>query len=785
MKLKAFRVKNYRSIVDTDWCQLSKDNITVLIGQNESGKTSVLEGLQSFFTGQIDEDILRSDLSMPEIICSIDIQNSKMENIVDFAHIPEEAIPLFTKLKSISIARKWDELFNSVIVVAEKSIQSFYQEREKEKEKSLRQTQSKLKKIADEYQNLEEEYNTIQQYVQGLNEKINNIKSDLKTTKKKASRSRKEELKTEAQGKVDDLESIVAKEEKTLEEKEQKLEKLSAQLKEKNLKYKIAQYIEEASKECEKLQSDANDKYEHLKQLEATFHLLNTPKENRSNGQKLSDYKTEYRHSIDRLNRKKTDYEYWILVGQKILNGTELEQAENETREEIEQEAFYYTLEELGNIIFDQGPIVEFFHDFSSLLPDRIDLEDVIYQKENVKGFKAVRNYLEIANLKPEFFDQQNSRILKQKIEKLNKEITVDFHEYWEQSIGKHNKIHISFELEHYDHNTPEKMGKPYIEFWIKDKDERLYPKQRSRGVRWFLSFYLELKAFAKYKHRNRILLIDEPAMSLHARAQDDVLKVFEDIKNDFQVLYTTHSPHLVDKDKLYRILALQRNDNNGYSETIVFDANSFKLASSDTLSPIYSLMGARLNEQKFIQNKNNIILEDMATYYYFKSISRILGIKSDLYYLPASDNSHIITLANLLLGWKLEFTVILGNNPQNIEIYNYFKHHLFHDDEDLTNKNILLMDEGHKQIEDIFSTLDFKKYILNKRIGITESNSDFIKGNNLSRSILASDFLSLVEEKNLSLDDFDDQTTENLKKLFGKMQKLLGKQTIPTKKNT
>ena len=48
MKLTAFRIKNFRSIVDTGWQNLSPDNITCLIGQNESGKTSVLEALEGF-----------------------------------------------------------------------------------------------------------------------------------------------------------------------------------------------------------------------------------------------------------------------------------------------------------------------------------------------------------------------------------------------------------------------------------------------------------------------------------------------------------------------------------------------------------------------------------------------------------------------------------------------------------------------------------------------------------------------------------------------------------------
>ena len=122
------------------------------------------------------------------------------------------------------------------------------------------------------------------------------------------------------------------------------------------------------------------------------------------------------------------------------------------------------------------------------------------------------------------FFQQPSSRILKQKIENLNGELTLNFQDFWRQNVGKNNKIKINFELSHYDHTNPEKSGKPFIEFWIKDEQERLYPKQRSRGVRWFLSFFLELKATAMDKSKqNKVLLIDEPGVSLHARAQEDV----------------------------------------------------------------------------------------------------------------------------------------------------------------------------------------------------------------------------------------------------------------------
>ena len=45
LQLAAFRIRNFRSIVDSGWVMFSPDGITVLVGQNESGKSSVLEAL--------------------------------------------------------------------------------------------------------------------------------------------------------------------------------------------------------------------------------------------------------------------------------------------------------------------------------------------------------------------------------------------------------------------------------------------------------------------------------------------------------------------------------------------------------------------------------------------------------------------------------------------------------------------------------------------------------------------------------------------------------------------
>jgi hypothetical protein len=47
MRLEKFRIKNYRSIIDSGDCYLASD-ITILAGKNESGKTAILEALEDF-----------------------------------------------------------------------------------------------------------------------------------------------------------------------------------------------------------------------------------------------------------------------------------------------------------------------------------------------------------------------------------------------------------------------------------------------------------------------------------------------------------------------------------------------------------------------------------------------------------------------------------------------------------------------------------------------------------------------------------------------------------------
>ena len=47
----------------------------------------------------------------------------------------------------------------------------------------------------------------------------------------------------------------------------------------------------------------------------------------------------------------------------------------------------------LGRKYFEYCPVFELFEDFGSLLPNRIDMEDIIIGNEKVEGYKAAQEF--------------------------------------------------------------------------------------------------------------------------------------------------------------------------------------------------------------------------------------------------------------------------------------------------------------------------------------------------------------------------------------------------------
>jgi predicted ATP-dependent endonuclease of OLD family len=774
MQLVSFRIQNFRSIVDTGWHGLAHDNITSLIGQNESGKTSILEALKAFHDGRLIEDMLRSDLSLPIVSCKFNFVYADIENRLDKRRLNPEIRKLIGSMEFISLTRKWIDEMDSHMEMGDE-LQEVYNEindkmlkRELQVMKNLEHLNRDIATASKKLNKVNEEAEWTAEKMETVRLRMNEIKRNIRKFPAKA---RKEELKKELKLEEEMFQKLKETRELKLGKKEEKKDVLEA-LDEKN---KISTRLTDIKKEISLKKDALQMAMEQLRQLLQMTGMYPSEKEQRAAEIKEEISRTDIEKLKDEIEILHEEHRIHILAMEHVFKGKSIDSALTEARTEVSSMKEFYSSRELAEELFKIIPDFELFEDFSSLLPNRIDLEDIIRANKRAEGYKAAINFLTITGLEYSFFQQPSSRILKQKIETLNGELTLNFQDFWRQNVGKNNKIKINFELSHYDHTNPEKSGKPFIEFWIKDETERLYPKQRSRGVRWFLSFFLELKATAMDKSRHhKVLLIDEPAVSLHARAQEDVLKVFDDIKEQIQIIYTTHSPHLIDVNKLYRILAVQRAiEDDMKSETLVYSARSLKSATADTLSPIYSTMGARLNQQEIIKTFNNVIVKDLATYYFLKAVVKLTGFEKECYFLPASGTESIPMMVNILMGWGIDYVILNFGNSEERLVHEMLMKEQYDNKIDLAMKQMLFLEE-YPDTEDLFSTIDFKKYVVKVREGITVKNSEYLLDNNFSRAILASNFLQEIDNGNVSFKMLDDETRDNLNNFTRQLSSIL-----------
>lgn len=767
MKLQAFRIKNYRSIIDSKWNSLSTDNVTALIGQNESGKTSVLEALKSFYNGVITDDILRSDLSMPEISCEFIISEQHLQEVLAKFNVPDVISTSLKETRRIILVRTWLSPKNNRIELSGDNISGYYKELKESQEKADKELSVIFNQLDKEGCRLENIIKQLNIEIAAINKEYIQHEHAILELQKKLGRSKNQEQREIFQSDIDKMHLSLEHQRHIMDQKKNSIDTLKEDY---QRIFEKVRYVRNAKSAFEKVAESKKNSdylYERYQNLEDAFAGLSNPKEIRLCQQKLDVLRQQLFQARQQSEKLKQDALFAKVIAAYVIEDYDYEEARKKAFQKLSVPNDHATCEDLGRAFIEYCPAFELFEDFSSLLPNRIDLDDLINENTNAEGYKAAQNFLVIAGVDPSFFQQQNNRILKQKIENLNGEITIDFQDFWRQNIGKNNKIKIHFDLEHYDFNHPEKRGKPYLEFWIKDSKERLYPKQRSRGVRWFLSFYLELKATAKLNQPNRVLLIDEPGVSLHTRAQEDVLKVFEDIKEDLMILYTTHSPHLVDVNKLYRILAVQRAiEDDDSSESIIYDVRTLSKASADTLSPIYALMGARFSEQQFIQKSNNIIVEENSSYYLLTALFKLFYPDKQVYILPATDASNVPSLANLLMGWKLDFLVVLNNTNKGNAVYDTLKSALFAGNEANCNRKVIRL-ESDKNLFDLFTTIDFKNHVLRQRVGITESNSEYIENNGLSAVLLAMEFLNQVQEGKISPANLDEDSCVSIQSLL------------------
>ncbi|CAK9887518.1 AAA family ATPase [Pseudomonas fluorescens] len=326
-------------------------------------------------------------------------------------------------------------------------------------------------------------------------------------------------------------------------------------------------------------------------------------------------------------------------------------------------------------------PSFLYFSDYD-LLPGKLNLLDL---KQRVKAaaadpanaskqiepkHQAVLALLRMAEVDLSDFDNGKSyEELKSQIEAVSISLTDQVLEFWKQNEDLEVEIDIRPDT---SDAAPFNNG-PNIYLRIRNRRHRGVSTpfdQRSRGFIWFFSFLVwfdsvqhQLDASGNAGNNSLVLLLDEPALALHALAQTDFLSYIDHLSESYQVIYTTHSPFMVHSDRLHQVRVVEDKVKIG---TVVSD----NLSGSDprTIFPLQAALGWNLAQNLFV-TKFNLLVEGISELSILQAMSHIVetagevGLINNATIVPVGGLSNVATFVSLLGANGLNLAVLHDYN--------------------------------------------------------------------------------------------------------------------------
>ncbi|MBX3310438.1 MAG: AAA family ATPase [Cryobacterium sp.] len=248
-------------------------------------------------------------------------------------------------------------------------------------------------------------------------------------------------------------------------------------------------------------------------------------------------------------------------------------------------------------------------------------------------------------------------------LEAASSDLSREMKEYW----STNPELRIKVEIEPVTVADPrgQKSVVRYLNFRVEDRKHDFTNNfaLRSSGYQWFFSF---LAAFSEFENLDEdvIILLDEPALTLHAKAQRDFLRFINDrLAPVGQVIYTTHSPFMVEQIERVRIVE-DRGDDIGS-----ITSSDALAVGEDSAFPLQAALGYDLSQNLFI-GEHNLLVEGPSDLAYLDVISRHLrdnereGLDERWRILPAGGASNVPAFVTLL-GRKIAVTVLLDSGTE------------------------------------------------------------------------------------------------------------------------
>ena len=330
--------------------------------------------------------------------------------------------------------------------------------------------------------------------------------------------------------------------------------------------------------------------------------------------------------------------------------------------------------EELDRLLKDDLPVIIYFENYGILdsaiwLPRFV--EDLARDKDNprVRTINAMFQLVGLDAKEVERLGDRNTRTARAQGQQPDeRQIAADQEEIDERAIRLNSaSIDISERFSNWwsqrRHTIRYHADGDYFRIWVTDNlrpHVEIELESRSKGFQWFFSFYLVFLAESDQGHKDAILLLDEPGLNLHPTAQQELIDFFEELSNNNQLAYTTHSPFLIDGEHLHRVRPVSEED-TGHSRV----TSSWWPTDKDTIFPLQAAAGYAMI-RGLLQHQKNILVEGMSDFYYLQALSGQCSktgrqaLPDEIYITPCGGARQVGYLASLFLGQDARPLIIL-----------------------------------------------------------------------------------------------------------------------------
>ena len=313
------------------------------------------------------------------------------------------------------------------------------------------------------------------------------------------------------------------------------------------------------------------------------------------------------------------------------------------------------------------------YFDNYSLMRGKISINELRERSENGGPLDdADRTFLSLLTLSGVSLEDLEKDLgyedIKVELESASITITDEIFEYWQQN----RQLKVEFDVSQADPRDPAPLNEGKIlHVRIENARHRVTVSfdERSKGFVWFFSFLSYFSHLEETESGDLIILLDEPGTALHAMAQKDFLRFMDErLSPRCQVLYSTHSPFMIDLDKLHRIRLVQDMDGVG---TVISDDAVHN--DRETVFPLQMALGYQMAQTLFlaphclmVNSPSDLIylqvLGDMVTEEYGARIDPRWVI------IPVGSTDNLSTFVTLLGENYVSVAVMMDLTPTNRE---------------------------------------------------------------------------------------------------------------------